>query len=168
MKHKFSRAFPFPSRAGSGVGWVCFLGRVALLLLFAAFTGRCAQTNGLKFEAQLIWATNDKQSPNPKHKEVEPEIRRKLGELPLKWANYFEVNRNQFHVAKGATTKVSMSEKCGIEVRDIDGKKVEVSLISKGETVWKRLQPLPKGEILVLGGNAPNATAWLVTLKRIE
>jgi hypothetical protein len=27
---------------------------------------------------------------------------------------------------------------------------------------------LPKGEILVLGGNAPNASAWLVIVKRID
>jgi len=32
----------------------------------------------------------------------------------------------------------------------------------------KRKQSLPKGEMLVLGGNAPNSTAWLVALKRIE
>jgi hypothetical protein len=32
----------------------------------------------------------------------------------------------------------------------------------------KRTQALPKGEILVLGGNAPNASAWLVILKRID
>mgnify|MGYP003694805697 CR=1 FL=1 len=39
-----------------------------------------------------------------------------------------------------------MSEKCGIEVKDSsDGKNVEVSLISKGEMVWTRKQPLPKG-----------------------
>jgi len=34
--------------------------------------------------------------------------------------------------------------------------------------VVKRTQALPKGEILVLGGNAPNATAWLIILNRIE
>jgi len=45
---------------------------------------------------------------------------------------------------------------------------VEVSLIGKGKEVVKRTQALPKGEILVLGGNAPNATAWLVILKRTD
>jgi len=154
MKHRFSGAFPV---------WP-----VALLLLFATLTGRCAQANELKFETQLIWATNDEKSPNPKHKDVEPEIRKKLGELPLKWKNYFEVNRKQFSVSKGIANKVSMSEKCGIEVKDSDGKNVEVSLISKGEMVWTRKQPLPKGEILILSGNAPDKTAWLITLKRMD
>jgi hypothetical protein len=154
MKNRFLGAFP--------------LGRVALLLVFATLTGRCAQTNELKFEAQLIWATNDEKSPNPKHKDVEPEIRKKLDELPLKWKNYFEVNRKRFSIVKGTANKVSMSEKCGIDVKDVDGKKVEVSLINKGEAVWTRTQPLPRGEILILSGNAPDKTAWLITLKRIE
>jgi hypothetical protein len=32
----------------------------------------------------------------------------------------------------------------------------------------KRTQPLGKGEMIVLGGNAPNSTCWLLTLKRLE
>lgn len=154
MKNKLSGVFP--------------LWRVMLLLLLAALTGQFVQAAELKFETQLIWASNDEKSPNPKHKEVEPEIRKKLGELPLKWKSYFEVNRKQFSVSKGVASKVAMSEKCGIEVKDSDGKNVEVSLISKGELVWTRKQPLPKGEILILSGNAPDKTAWLITLKRME
>jgi len=53
-------------------------------------------------------------------------------------------------------------------VSNINGTEVEVSLIGKGKEVVKRKQSLPKGEMLVLGGNAPNSTAWLVVLKRIE
>jgi hypothetical protein len=34
--------------------------------------------------------------------------------------------------------------------------------------VGKQTQPLAKGEMLVLGGNAPNATSWLLILKRLE
>jgi len=154
MKNKFSGAFP--------------LRRVALLLLFATLPGHSAQTTEFKFETQLIWATNDEKSPNPKHKEAGPEIRKKLQELPLKWKSYFEVNRKQFSVSKGIVTKVAMSEKCGVDVKDSDGKNVEVTLISKGERVWTRKQPLPKGEILILSGNAPDKTAWLITLKRMD
>jgi hypothetical protein len=122
----------------------------------------------LKYEAQLIWATNDKKSPDPKHKPVEPEVKKKLVELPLKWDNYFEVTRKEVKVAKAGKSKIPMSDKCAVEVKHVEGDKVEVSLFGKGEAVLKRTQALPKGEILVLGGNAPNETAWLVTLKRIE
>ena len=138
------------------------------LLLFGSMCLCAAGGSELKFEAQLIWATNDKKSPDPKHKPAEPEVKKKLGELPLKWDNYFEVKRKQFTVSKGSGTKAPMSEKCALEVKHVEGDKVEVSLLGKGEAVLKRTQALPKGEILVLGGNAPNETAWLVTLKRIE
>jgi hypothetical protein len=55
-----------------------------------------------------------------------------------------------------------------LNVKRISGTDVEVLLLGKGKGVVKRQQSLPKGEMLVLGGNAPNATAWLVVLKRIE
>ena len=45
------------------------------------------------------------------------------------------------------------------------GHELEVTLIGKGKEVVKRKQSLPKGEMLVLGGNAPNSTAWLVVLE---
>ena len=128
-----------------------------------------AQAGDRKFEAQLIWATNDKQSPDPKHKQVEPEIRERLGKLPLKWENYFEVNRQQLCVDKGGTNKVCLSSKCVLEVNMKDSKKVEVLLIDKkGEVISRQTQPLAKGEVLVLGGEAPNSTAWLVTVKRTD
>lgn len=122
-----------------------------------------------KFEAQLIWATNDKKCDDPKLKPVETEIKSKLAELPLKWDNYFAVKREQFNVVKAGTNAVVLSEKCTVEVKRLGDAKVEVTLHGqKGSVCYKRTQPLPKGEILVLGGNAPNASAWLVTLKRVE
>jgi hypothetical protein len=122
----------------------------------------------MKLQAQLIWGTNDDRSPDPKHKPVEPAVKKKLEELPLKWTNYFEVSRKDFEVNAGARNKVALSEKCEVEVANVGSSKVEVSLYGNGKQVWKRTQPLPNGETLVLGGNAPNQTSWLVVLKRIE
>jgi hypothetical protein len=141
-----------------------FLGLLGMGVALAADAKSAA-----KFEAQLIWATNDKQSPDPKHKEVEPEIRKKLAELPLKWEHYFEINRQQVSVPKNGTNCVVLSDKCTVTVKRLGDQKVEVSLYGKKATAcFTRTQPLPKSDILVLGGNAPNATAWLVTLKRVE
>jgi hypothetical protein len=142
-----------------GVRWF-----VAMLCL-AAVTNIGAQAGDMKLEAQLIWGTNDANSPDPKHKPVDADVKKRLGDLPLKWKNYFEVNRKLFGVPEGGSRKVAMSKKCELEVKHLKGGSVEVSLVGKGE---KRTQPLPKGEILVLGGNAPNSTAWLITLKRIQ
>jgi hypothetical protein len=127
-----------------------------------------AQAEVLKLETQLIWGTNDPHSPDPTHKPVESGVKKKLNELPLKWTNYFEVKRKEFQVPPAGTTKVPLSEKCALEVKNLGHSMIEVSLIGKGKDVAKRTQKLPKGETLVLGGNAPNATAWLVVLKRLE
>jgi hypothetical protein len=147
---------------------------VALLLwVFVAYAllacvAVCSQAAGLKLQVQLVWGTNDDRSPDPKHKPVEADVKAKLNELPLKFTNYFEVNRKDFEVTAPAISKVPLSEKCELEVKTLGGAKLEVSLFGKGKEVMKRSQPLAKGELLVLGGNAPNATAWLVVLKRIE
>lgn len=139
----------------------------ALPFLTAGFSQ--AQAGQWKFEAQLIWASNDTNSPDPKHREVNPEIKQTLAKLPLKWKNYFEVNRQQITLEKGGTNKVCLSPKCAIEIKVVEGKQVEVSLMNKkGEVISRQTQPLPKGKVIVLGGEAPNATAWLVTLKRLE
>ena len=134
-----------------------------------ALGGIAAPAADLKFEAQLIWGTNEKESPDPKHKPIAPDIKKKLEGLPLKWANWFVVNKQTFSVPPGGIKRVALSEKCEIEVKDLGHSKIEVTHYGKGKEVWKGAQELPKGEIFpVLGGNAPNATAWLMVLKRLE
>ncbi len=128
----------------------------------------CLQAATLKLQVQLVWGTNDDHSPDPKHKPVEAAVRAKLKELPLKWNNYFEVNRKDFELPPAGVSKVPLSEKCALEVKSLSGSKLEVTLIGKGKETLKRTQALPKGEVLVLAGTAPNATAWLVVLKRME
>jgi hypothetical protein len=127
-----------------------------------------AEKTTIKLQAQLVWGTNDDHSPDPKHKPVEQDVKSKLNELPLKFTNYFEVNRKSVEVSMLGTNKVTLSEKCDVEVRSVGGSNFEVSLIGKGKHVVNRKQTLAKGQMLVVGGNAPNATAWLVVLKRIE
>ena len=61
-----------------------------------------------------------------------------------------------------------LSDKCELTVVNHNNSTVEVALIGRGKEVVRRTQSLPKGQILVLGGNAPNATAWLVILKRTD
>ena len=130
--------------------------------------GWSAQTVMLKLQAQLVWGTNDEQSPDPKHKPVEADVKTKLNGLPLKFTNYFEVNRKPLEVALSGTNRVPLSDKCEVEVKSLGGSILEVSLFGKGKQVVNRKQSLAKGEMLVVGGNAPNSTAWLVVLKRLE
>jgi hypothetical protein len=147
----------------TGLG--CLVSALALLA-GGAFS---AQAADMKLQAFLLWGTDDTKPPAGKtYQPVDLDVRQKLKDLPLKWTNWFEVNRKDFAVPQGTLQQVAVSEKCQLKVRRIIGHELEVCLIGKGKEVVKRRQTLPKGEMLVLGGNAPNSTAWLVVLKRLE
>jgi hypothetical protein len=147
----------------TGLGWCA----IALALLAGGqFRTQAAE---MKIQAFLLWGTDDSKPPEGKaYRAVEPDVRLKLKDLPLKWTNWFEVNRKDFSLAQGETKEVPISEKCQLNLTRFIRHEVEVTLIGKGKEVVKRKQSLPKGEMLVLGGNAPNSTAWLVVLKRLE
>jgi hypothetical protein len=147
----------------TGLGWF------SMSLALLACADIRAQAADMKLQAFLLWGTDDAKPPEGKaYKPVAPEILHKLKELPLKWTNWYEVNRKEFIVLTGVVKEVAISEKCQLNVIKTSITEVEVSLIGKGKEVVKRKQSLPKGEMLVLGGNAPNSTAWLVVLKRTE
>lgn len=144
---------------------------VAILAALAAMLAHSARAepSNLRFEAQLVWGTNDEKSAKPGLKRVEERVRQKLAALPIKWEHYFEINRKQFDLPVGGKGRVSLSEKCSVEVRSLEDRKIEVRWYNqKKELVGRQTQPLGKGEMIVLGGNAPNATCWLVILKRLD
>ena len=142
---------------------------VAAALFLLAAAGFSAPAAELKLQAFLLWGTDDSKPPEGKnYQPASAEILHKLKDLPLKWTNWFEVRRVDCTVPQGVIKEVVMSEKCQVKVRKLSGSEVEVSLVGKGKEVMKQKQSLPRGEMLVLGGNAPNATAWLVVLKRLE
>jgi hypothetical protein len=141
---------------------------VAGISFSLAFTAIPAQVSDLKLEALLIWGTNDAKSPDPKHKPVDPAVRKKLDDLPLKWAHYFEVKRVEFAIPESGSKKEQLSDKCTIEVKNLGGSKVEVTYFGNGRSEEKRTQFLQKGNLLMYGGNAPGATSWLVILKQVE
>jgi len=139
----------------------------ALVLLAGVQLG--AHAADMKFEEHLLWGTDEAKPPEGKsYTAVQAEVKKKLATLGLKWTNWFEVNRKGFTVGPNGTVHVQISDKCELVVKSLTGATLEVSLIGKGKEVMKRTQSLPKGEMLALGGNAPNSTAWLVVLKRIE
>ena len=136
---------------------------LGLLSVVGAPSSRAAD---LKLEAQLLWGTDDTKPPAGRNwKPADPAITRKI---PLRWKHYFEVSRTNFVVKPGETRKQPMSDKCQVEVKNLDNANLEVTLIGKGKEVMNRKQELPRGEILVLGGNAPNDTAWLVILRQAD
>ncbi|MCX6922458.1 MAG: hypothetical protein NT154_04480 [Verrucomicrobia bacterium] len=143
---------------------------VVMALVLLACGESHAQAADIKVQAFLLWGTDDTSPPKGKsYKPVEPDIMQKLKDSPLKWTNWFEVSRKDFAVAQGTAKEVPLSDVCQVNVKSISGHEVEATLIGKGKEVVKRKRSFPKGEVWVLvGGNAPNSTAWLAVLRRIE
>jgi acylphosphatase len=136
-----------------------------LLLLPLAVPG--ASAGEMQFQVHLVWATDDPKPPAGKdYQPLEPEIRKQI--KALKWKNYFEVRHIDFSLSPAGGKKVAISDKCSIEIKDLGNSNVEVILIGKGKEVARVKQVLRKGEILVPAGDAPNETAWLAILKRVQ
>jgi hypothetical protein len=121
-----------------------------------------------KMEARLIWGTNEDKSPNPNHKPLDGELAKKLREMPLKWKNFFEVNRHVFTINDQYYTNIVMSKKCSIEVKDKGGNNVTVKLYGDGKQVNRVDKPLPKGEVLTIGGDAKDNNAWFITVRPLN
>ncbi|MDB6110785.1 MAG: hypothetical protein JWR69_2535 [Pedosphaera sp.] len=151
---------------------LCFL-PVSVFLAVCLFA-TCLQVesaqsvDGLTIQAQLVWGTNDPQSPDPKHKSIDAELTKKLSKAPYRWKYYFEVKRLDTGLALGETKPLSMSDKCKIDIKNLGGDKVEVKLYGDGKPVSKHVEKLVSDWPLVLSGDAKNDTAWLVVIQKVE
>jgi hypothetical protein len=139
-----------------------------LFLLIHTFSPLAADAADMQLEALLVWGTNQQKSPDPKHKPVSADLKKQLQQLPLKWTNYFEVNRVKFSVPSSGTSKVPLSEKCAIDVKNHGHDRIEVAVFGKGKQIATRNQELPKQGTLVLGGDSPGTNCWLAVIKRVD
>ena len=138
------------------------LGFAALAFLVMVSAATAADR---KMEARLVWGTNADKSPEASHKQLDGELAKKLREMPLKWKNFFEVNRQSFTINTTNYTKVVLSKKCTIEVKDKGANTVTVKLYGEGKQVNRVDKPLPKGEVLTIGGDAKDNNAWFVIVR---
>jgi hypothetical protein len=139
---------------------------VYCLGLVMLLTG-AAQAQSVRVEAQLIWATNDPISPNPKLRPVEPDLARRFVNGPFRWKYYFEVNRQLVQMVVGETkAKIVMSEHCVLDMKNVGAYRVEVKLFGDGKPVYQHSGSLANNHMFVLSGDAGNKTAWFVTVRQ--
>ena len=138
---------------------------LALLLLVGGTLDSPAAN--LKLEAKLIWGTDDEKSPNPDHKEVDPATKEKLRKV-FKWKNYFVVNREVKEVPSRSSNQFKLSQDCTIEIKELEGPKVEVKLIGKGKEVHKTTLTISKGQSVVYSGDDTNQSAWFVIITELD
>jgi hypothetical protein len=133
------------------------------LLLSLVLPALAGDKETMTIDARLIWGTNDRKSPDPRHKAVNPELARKLQNC-LKWENYFLVNEQLTNIAVGSSKAIKMSEHCTVEVKNLGKRRMEVRLIGDGKVVGNT-NYIDEGRDLILGGDAENNTAWFVLLR---
>ena len=141
--------------------------RCALVFLISASAVIQAQAAKLKLEARLIWGTNDDTYSDPKYRRVDESTTEKLRKI-FQWKNYFEVNRVTGEVPSRGTKAFKMSEKCTIEIAELEGPKVEVKLIGDGKPVNKTTKHLEKGESFTIAGDDKNGCAWFVIITDLD
>ena len=126
-----------------------------------------SSANAATFEAQLIWGTNDKQS-DPKLKAADSKLAEKLQKTPFKWDHYFEMHKELIKLRLNEEKTITMSRNCVISVTYLKDENIKFQLFGKGQLANTVTQPLPKGRLLVEGGDAENSTAWFVVLKQVD
>jgi hypothetical protein len=122
------------------------------------------QAGERKFAAILIWSTDEEKPEGKDLKELDPAIKEKFSKIPLKWKNYYEVTRKNVTVKPGEAQELKLSDKCLVKLHQSE-KGLEVELIGEGKTVYKGNRSMPTKDMLVLGGDDKNETAWFVVLK---
>src|SRR5690349_14970987 len=116
------------------------LGLVLAVIFFGVLPAR-ATAGDAKFEAILVWGSNDDTSPDPNHKPVSDAMAKRL--KMYKWSHYFEVSRKEISVGKDEK-KVQMSKDCVVIIKSLGDDQFEVSLIGKGKVVGTIKQKLQK------------------------
>jgi hypothetical protein len=138
-----------------------------VLVIGLVVVARPAVAEELKIEATLVWATNEEKSPDPKHKPVDPKFANELRKI-FAWKNYFEVSRTNGTVPNRGTKAFKVSNKCVIEITELEGPKVEVKLIGEGTPVNKTTKALKRGDYFTLGGDSKNGSAWFVIISQLD
>jgi len=144
-------------------GWMLCFGWLVLVTSMLPWETASAAAGDLKFEARLIWGTDDAKPKGREIRDLDPKILDKLKGV-FKWKNYFEIDHKDIVVGKASASKVKMSSKCELEVTWLAENRVEVTLIGEGKPVLKKKQPVTPGELMVIAGDSQDATAWFVIL----
>lgn len=141
--------------------------KALLLMVWLVAAAMPARAEDLKIEATLIWATNDEKFSDPKYKPVDPKLAEELRKI-FTWKYYFEVSRQTGIVPNRGTKPFKVSNKCVVEITELEGPKVEVKLIGEGKPVNKTTKALKRGDYFTLGGDSKNGSAWFVIISQLD
>ena len=67
-----------------------------------------------------------------------------------------------------SSNQFKLSPDCTIEIKELEGPKVEVKLIGKGKEVHKTTLTISKGQSVVYSGDDKNQSAWFVIITELD
>ena len=149
------------------LGQICASLLLVVVFLIPASVVCAADTSSLRIESQLVWGTNDTNVVT-KFRLVGPKMSARLKSSPFKWNYYYEVSRQTNTVKFNQEKTVTMSPNCLISIKNLGDSQLQFKLVGHGKLVSDVTQALPKGELLVTGGDAENGTAWFVILRQSD
>lgn len=136
---------------------------VCAVLLLGVALADDAKKEAAQYAAILVWGTDGSKPDDPHLKDVEESVRKKLHFF--RWKNYYEVDRKPFTLKSGEKQRIKLSDKCEIVAELSDKEGMTVELIGEGKPLKKVKQAMPLTDVLVVGGDDKNATAWFVIIK---
>jgi len=141
-----------------------------VLFLPVTLSGCAAES---KYQVQLVWGTDEPKAPASEMKELEPDVRERLRQL--RWKNYFVVKSESASVGSKEAKKVTLSEHCAVELKELPDGQLEVrmhSIKAGGEVkqVANRtmsLKDLAAGKLIIYAGDSKDSwdDAWLVIVR---
>ncbi|HEY0457091.1 MAG TPA: hypothetical protein VGE41_12000 [Verrucomicrobiae bacterium] len=135
--------------------------------LFLLSAASVARAEDLYIISKLFWGTNEQHPSDANLKPVDAATRQKFANV-FKWKNYFEVNRKEVKIPSRSTRQIEMSKQCTVEIEELEGPKVAVTLIGQGKPQKKIIKALSKGECFTIAGEAKNESAWFVVISQVD
>ncbi len=140
--------------------------RVAIVCIAFLFLAIPAKAANLKLEIYLVWGANDEKI-SEKYKKLDKEMADKLHKI-FKWKHYFLISKQKADVPSRSTRRIKVSDKCEIEITELEGPRVEVKLYGEGKLINRTTKSLTKDELFTLAGDDKNETAWFVIIKLLD
>lgn len=145
-------------------GWAWMIWVLALLGAGQVFAGE------IKCQVQLVWGTDDTKPPKEEIKPLEPAVRERLRQL--RWKSYFVVKTEQAAVGAKERTKVVLSDRCAVDLKDVGNGQIEVRMHAlkpgaEPKQIASRtisVKELNEGKLLIYAGDSADRwdDAWLV------
>lgn len=141
-----------------------------ILASLTAFWMAPVRAEETRCRIQLVWGTDDAKPPKEDIKPLDPTIRERLRQL--RWKNYFVVKSETATVTAKERTKVVLSDRCAVDLKEVPGDLLEVRMHalkagSEPKQIASRtlsLKELEEGKLIIYAGDSADRwdDAWLV------